>query len=112
MQTAPAIASSVSGRRRRVAATATTSEAAAADLPLARVAALLLSISRNNSYEGRNPAVVPDALRSGFVADLLGVEIGTLAALLVDLRRRGIVECGSESSLYLKDIRALERIAN
>jgi CRP/FNR family transcriptional regulator len=78
--------------------------------PLARVAALLISISRNNSYEGRDPGVMPDALTSGFVADLLGIDIDELAALLVDLNRRGLVEnCGS--ILKLKDMPALERLA-
>jgi hypothetical protein len=78
--------------------------------PLARVAALLISISRNNSYEGRDPGVMPDALTSGFVADLLGIDIDELAALLVDLNRRGLVEnCGS--ILKLKDMPALECLA-
>src|SRR5262245_54337899 len=62
---------------------------AAAEQPLVRVAALLLSISQNNLYEGRDAQTIPDALSSGFVADLLGVDIATLAALLVDLRERG-----------------------
>lgn len=84
----------------------------AAESPLARVAALLLSISQNNSYEGRDPATVPDALSSGFVADLLGVDIGTLAALLVDLRRRGLIECGANSTLLLKDIDGLQELVD
>lgn len=84
----------------------------AAESPLARGAALLLSISQNNTYEGRDPATVPDALSSGFVADLLGVDIGTLAALLVDLRGRGLVECGADSTLRLKDIDGLQELVN
>lgn len=87
-------------------------EVARDDRPLARVAALLLSISQNNSYEGRDPKSVPDVLTSGFVADLLGVDIGALAALLVDLRRRGLIECGSNSELRLKDVDGLERLVN
>ncbi len=63
-------------------------EIGARDNPLSRVAALLVSISRNNGYEGRDPKSMPDTLTSGFVADLLGLDIGSLAALLVDLRRR------------------------
>ena len=79
--------------------------------PLARIAALLISISRNNGYEGRDPSVMPDALTSGFVADLLGIHIDELATLLVDLNRRGLVEtCGS--TLKLKDMPALERLAD
>ena len=85
---------------------------AADEQPLVRVAALLLSISQNNVYEGRDAQTVPDALTSGFVADLLGVDIATLAALLVDLRERGLIESGSNSTLHLKDINGLERLVN
>ena len=79
--------------------------------PLARVAALLLSISQNNQYEGRDPATVPDALTSGFVADLLGVDIAALAALLVDLRRRGLIESGADGVLRLNDVEGLRRLS-
>lgn len=80
--------------------------------PLARVAALLLSISQNNTYEGRDPRTVPDALSSGFVADLLGVDIATLAVMLVDLRRRGLVDHGPGALLQLKDIDGLQQLVN
>ncbi len=86
--------------------------AKAAEQPLARVAALLVSISHNNAYEGRDPSTIPDALTSGFVADLLGVDIGTLAGLLVDLRRRGLVDSNPSEPLRLKDIPALETLAD
>lgn len=93
------------------AAAWTSASVVRADQPLARVAGLLLSISQNNSYEGRDPEIVPDALTSGFVADLLGVDIGTLAALLVDLNRRGLIEGAPNSSLRLKDVAGLERLS-
>jgi hypothetical protein len=80
--------------------------------PLARVAALLVSISHNNGYEGRDPATIPDTLTSGFVADLLGLDVDDLAELLVDLRVRGLIESGSTSTLRLKDIAGLERLAS
>ena len=89
-----------------------TVEIAASDEPLGRVAALLVSISRNNSYEGRDSRVIPDTLTSGFVADLLGLEIGSLAALLVDLRRRGLIDSAPSSSLLLKDLDGLEMLAD
>ncbi len=87
-------------------------EVAAPDKPLSRVAALLVSISRNNGYEGRDPHVMPDTLTSGFVADLLGVDIASLAALLVDLRRRGLIDNDPSSALRLKDLAALETLAD
>ena len=54
---------------------------------------------------------MPDTLTSGFVADLLGIDIDELAMLLLDLNRRGLVEtCGS--TLKLKEMPALERLAD
>lgn len=85
---------------------------ATATEPLGRIAALLLSISQNNRYEGRDPHVLPDGLTSGFVADLLGLEIAELAALLVDLRRRGLVDTDQAAALTLKDIDGLERLTH
>ena len=85
---------------------------ATSDKPLARVAGLLVSISRNNSYEGRDPRLLPDTLTSGFVADLLGIDIGSLAALLVDLRRRGLIDGDPSSALLLKDLSGLEMLAD
>ena len=82
------------------------------DDPLSRVAALLVSISRNNGYEGRDPQSMPDTLTSGFVADLLGLDIGSLAALLVDLRRRGLIDSDASSTLRLKDLSGLEALAD
>ena len=100
-----AVADALTARRRSL-------EIAAADKPLSRVAALLVSISRNNGYEGRDPHVMPDALTSGFVADLLGMDIASLAALLVDLRRRGLIDSGPSSALRLKDLAGLETLAD
>ena len=87
-------------------------EIAATDKPLSRVAALLMSIARNNGYEGRDPHVMPDTLTSGFVADLLGLDIASLAALLVDLHRRGLIDNDPSSALRLKDLAGLETLAD
>ena len=87
-------------------------EIAATDKPLARVAALLVSISRNNGYEGRDPRVMPDTLTSGFVADLLGLDIaltgraaGRSAPPRSDRQR-------SVFRLRLKDLAGLEALAD
>ncbi len=87
-------------------------EKSTSDKPLSRVAALLVSISRNNGYEGRDPSVMPDTLTSGFVADLLGLDIGSLAAMLIDLRRRGLIDSDASSALRLRDIAKLELLAD
>lgn len=101
----PVVDDALTARRRSL-------EITAAGKPLSRVAALLVSISRNNTYEGRDPGLVPDTLTSGFVADLLGIDIASLAALLVELRRRGLIDNGPSSALCLKDIAGLEMLAD
>src|ERR1700686_5320727 len=68
-----------------------------------RVAALLSSISRNNRYEGRDPAVIPDCFSSGFVADLLGLRLADLVGALVELERRRLVQAEG-SALRLTDL--------
>ena len=75
-----------------------------------RVAALLSAISRNNSHEGRDPALIPDCLTSGFVADLLGLRVSDLADALVELEHRGLVAQAQGSALRLTDLPALERL--
>jgi CRP-like cAMP-binding protein len=74
-----------------------------------RVAALLSAISRNNHYEGRDPAVIPDCFSSGFVADLLGLSVSRLSDALVELKRRGFIQAEG-SALRLTDLPALERL--
>jgi CRP-like cAMP-binding protein len=79
------------------------------DVVHVRVAALLSSISHNNRYEGRDPAVIPDCFSSGFVADLLGLNVSHLSDALVELERRGLVQ-PEGSALRLTDLSALERL--
>ena len=78
--------------------------------PFHRVAALLSSISRNNSYEGRDPDIIPDSLTSGFVADLVGLTVSDLAGSLVKLQRLGLVAQAPGGALRLLDRPALERL--
>lgn len=85
---------------------------ASQNLPLARVAALLIAISRNNSYEGRDPTVVPEAVTSGLVAALLGVDVASLAAHLVELRERGLIDQQPSMGLRLKGIPGPEALAD
>jgi hypothetical protein len=76
-----------------------------------QLAALLITISHNNRYEGRDPACIPDNLASGFVADLLGVDIGMLTDALIALQQRGLVRAEGHS-LRLTNMNALERLAS
>ena len=78
--------SRASGKTRRVDPTVSRRRWLAAAESHVRVAALLSSISHNNRYEGRDPAVIPDCFSSGFVADLLGLGVADLADALVELK--------------------------
>lgn len=79
--------------------------------PHVRVAALLVSISTNNGYEGRDPHAVPDVLTSGFVADLLGLDLAVLEGVLVDLERQGLIAADPSSGLVIADPGALQQLA-
>jgi hypothetical protein len=70
----------------------------------------LSSISRNNSYEGRDPDIIPDSLTSGFVADLVGLTVSDLEGSLVKLQRLGLVAQAPGGALRLLDRPALERL--
>ena len=80
--------------------------------PLERVAALLVAISRNNEYEGRDRRTIPDSLTCGSVAQLLGIEVPVLADLLVSLEHQGLVASTPPSVLELTNLAGLERLAD
>jgi CRP/FNR family transcriptional regulator len=79
--------------------------------PLERVAAFLLAISRNNIHEGRDPSAIPESLTCGFVADLVGFPIATVAWLLRVVEERGLIAPDAHSGLRLKDLAGLEKLA-
>ena len=85
---------------------------AGARAPVARVAAFLISISRNNRHEGRDPRTIPDSLTCGFVADLLGFSIDTLASHLKALETRGLITADPRAGLRLNDLDGLESLAS
>jgi hypothetical protein len=95
----------INSHRRSVASFASRS-------PLQRLAALLVAISDNNQYEGRDPQVVPDTLRSSFVAELLGIEVPALVGLLVALEHQRLVAPVPGAGLRLTDLAGLERLAD
>jgi CRP-like cAMP-binding protein len=98
-----------SAQTRRVNPTVARRRSLAAAESHVRVAALLSSISRNNCYEGRDPAVIPDCFSSGFVADLLGLSVSDLSDALVELKHRGLVQ-PEGSGLRLTDLPRLEEL--
>jgi CRP/FNR family transcriptional regulator len=79
--------------------------------PLQRVAALFVTLSRYNAYEGRDPAVITDSLTCGTTAGHLGMSVDALARELAELEGRGLLE-PHEKGLRLLDIEALERLGD
>ena len=79
--------------------------------PLGRVAAFLLTLSRQNEQEGRDPTVLVQPLHCGVVADFLALSIDRLGSLLVQLNQRGIID-DTPGGLRLTDIAALETLAD
>ncbi len=76
------------------------------------VAAFLVSVSRQNAHEGRDPAVITDSLKCGVVANLLGVDIDSLALALVELQNRGLIAIGDHGCVQLTAMDGLERLAD
>jgi CRP/FNR family transcriptional regulator len=79
--------------------------------PLGRLAAFLLTLSRQNEQEGRDPAALTQPLQCGVVADFLALSIERLGSLLVQLNQRGIIEDAASGGLRLADVAALEKLA-
>jgi len=78
---------------------------------LERVAALFVTLSHYNAYEGREPALITDSLKCGVVAGYLNMSVDQLAAQLAEMEARGLIEPCAKG-LRLKDLDALERIAD
>lgn len=79
--------------------------------PVQRVAALFVTLSRYNAYEGRDPSIITDSLKCGVVAGYLGMSLDQLAVHLSELEARGLIEA-CDSGLRLKDIEALQALCD
>jgi CRP/FNR family transcriptional regulator, anaerobic regulatory protein len=79
--------------------------------PLGRLAAFLLTLSRENEQEGRDPTVLLQPLQCGVVADFLALSVERLGSFLVQLERRGLIETCAPQGLRITDIAALESLA-
>jgi CRP/FNR family transcriptional regulator, anaerobic regulatory protein len=80
--------------------------------PLGRVAAFLLTLSRQNEEEGRDPRLLTQPLQCGVVADFLALSIDRLGSLLVRLEQRGIIAPCPPHGLRLSDLNALRALVD
>jgi hypothetical protein len=78
--------------------------------PIERFAAFLVSLSRTNAHEGRDPTVIGECCPSAVAAGYLGLSIEDLTALLLELERRELIEAYS-GGVRLRDIGELEKLA-
>lgn len=77
--------------------------------PIERVANYLIAVA---DADRRNlAAVVSDDILSGFVAERLQMSVDTLAAALVGLQHKGLVE-PADGGLKITDVAELERLAS
>jgi CRP/FNR family transcriptional regulator, anaerobic regulatory protein len=76
--------------------------------PPERLAAFLVSLSRTNAHEGRDPTVIGEFCPSVFA--YLGLRIEDVPALFLELVDHGLVEANS-GEVRLKNIDALENLA-
>ena len=79
--------------------------------PLGRLAAFLLTLSRENEQEGRDPAMLMQPLDCGVVADFLALSIDRLGSLLVQFEERGMIAPSPPQGLRLTDVEALQGLA-
>ena len=79
--------------------------------PIERVAAFLVTLSRSNKYEGRDPNTITDSVKCGFVASCLTLSVESLGRALVELEKRGLIESCPRLGLRLKDLDGLEELA-
>lgn len=80
--------------------------------PIERVSALLVTLSRANVQEGRDPSCITDSLKCGVIADYLAMSVDELAGVLVELEKRGLIERSPEGALRLTNLDALDRLAS
>jgi CRP/FNR family transcriptional regulator len=84
---------------------------AARERPMVRLAAFLVAVSHRIGDEGGDPTFIDDTVDCGVIADFLGLSVDLLALALMQLEMRGLIETAPPHGLRLKDIPALEAIA-
>ena len=83
---------------------------ASVQTPVAKVASFLMAMSTINLHEGRDPTLVTEPC--GLTASTLGLSIPTLTESVSKLRTLGLIEPDSSKGLRLKDLDALQSIAD
>lgn len=84
----------------------------ARERPMVRLAAFLTAVSHRTRQEGGDPTLVDDTVGCGAIAEFLDLSVDHLALALMQLEMRGLVETAPPHALRLKDIPALEAIAD
>lgn len=80
-------------------------------LPMVRVAAFLVAVAQSNAREGHDANTVTQSLRSGEVAQLLGMDIDVLALALAGLQSRKLIERNPEGGLRILSEAGLDALA-
>jgi CRP/FNR family transcriptional regulator, anaerobic regulatory protein len=80
--------------------------------PLERMAAFLLTLSRQNEEEGRDPTLLTQPLQCGVVADFLALSLDRLGLLLVRLEQRAIIAPCPPHGIKLTDLNALKALVD
>jgi CRP/FNR family transcriptional regulator len=80
--------------------------------PVQRLAGYLAAASSMSGREGRDVAFVSNEISSGFVAERLKMDIATLEAALLSLKKQGLIEPTADGGLRLTDVAALEALAD
>jgi CRP/FNR family transcriptional regulator, anaerobic regulatory protein len=84
----------------------------ARDRPIVRLAAFLVAVSHRSREEGGDYTLIDDSVDCGGIAGFLGLSVDLLMLALMQLEMRGLVETAPFHGLRLKDIPALEAIAD
>jgi len=83
-----------------------------ASRPLVKLAAFLIAVAHQNANEGLDPAVIDDTLECAVVAGYLGISVGQLADLLVELEEMDLVQPAPHHGMRVVDMERLEALSN
>ena len=76
-----------------------------------RLAAFLLAMSRRAERNGQDAGVIDLPMTRADIGDFLGLTIETVSRTFTKLRQRGIIDLAQSARVRLRDIAALEELA-